>query len=284
MTHRSTWLRTLHRVHAALTVCVAVTLLVLNLSGVLSGRISLLVLFTVETPLLLAFAAVTVWRFRHIDRSADSSGTSFLAQLESEEPLLRLPIFELRTFGSLILALGGKRHVPEGALAFGYTKGTFTLPTVLIVVSLIEVVIMHVLVPWAWLQIVLVLVTIWGVLFVLGIFATRVVRPHFVSEGVLHLRWGLQSVLDTPLTNISSMARYENHVHTQPHVDEDRVILTQFTSTNVLIRFAEPVVADPPVAKKKLAPGFRASEVLLYTDDPDGFVRAVERLAGSVAP
>lgn len=157
-----------------------------------------------------------------------------------------------------------------------------TFPAVMIVLSLAELAIVHMLVPWAWLRLAMLVLTVWGVLFLLGYFASRIVHPHFITDEVLHLRWGLQTVLTTPLTNVATVARHINHAHTQPGIDGDRLILTQFQSTNVLIPFTDPVAASAPVPRKHLPADFYAAEVQLYVDDPDALLRALRPLPGEV--
>lgn len=282
MTQRRTWLRTAHRAHTALTIVVVVTLLVLNRTGALSGGMALRLFLMIEVPLLLIFLAITVLRFERPRGSSDSTGTGFLDRIEKEEPLLRPVVTEIRAFGSLWLVVARKRQVPSGAIPFGYTKGTMTFPLVMVVLSLAELVIVHILVPWDWLRIVLLILTIWGVLFILGFFATRIVHPHFITNEALHVRWGYSTVLATPLTNIVSATPHVNHAHTQPHVEDERLILTQFQSTNVLIRFVEPVAAAAPVSKKKKPADFQATEVQLYVDDPDAFLQTLQPLLDEV--
>ncbi|MGO1435664.1 MAG: hypothetical protein ACTHV4_08765 [Canibacter sp.] len=282
MTQRRTWLRTTHRAHTLLTVMVVITLLALNLAGKLSSDMALRLFLVIEVPLLLVFLATTALRFRHLARSTDAEEVGFLDRLEIEEPLLRPVVVEFRAFGSLCLAVARKRQVPQKARPFGYTKGSMTFPAVMIAVSLAELVIVHMLVPWEWLQIVLLVLTVWGVLFFLGYFATRVVHPHFVTNEALHLRWGHPTVLSTPLTNIASVTPHTSHAHTQPEVQDERLILTQSQSTNVRIRFSEPVATAAPVSKKNRPADFHAREVQLYVDDPEGFLQALRPLPDEV--
>lgn len=282
MTRRRRWLRVVHRVHIGFTIVVVGTLLVLKSTGVISSATALSLFLVIEVPLLLVSAAITALRFRHLGLSTDYTGMGVLDRLEAEEPLLRPMVTELRAFWSLWLVVAGKRRVPPGAMPFGYTKGTMTFPAVMIALSLVELLIVHVLVPWQWLQIVLLILTVWGVSFLLGFFATRVAHPHFVTADALHLRWGHQTVLATPLTNIVSAAPHATHEHTQPHAEGEQLILTQFQSTNVLIRFAEPVAAVAPVSKKLLAVDFHTSEVQLYVDDPDAFLQALRPVPDTV--
>src|SRR5690625_7864383 len=104
------------------------------------------------------------------------------------------------------------------------------LPTVFFVLSLVELLIVHVVVPWQWLRIVLLMLTIGGVLFVAGFFATRVVHPHFVTAGVVHLRWGHRTVLTTPLSHGGSVIPHTNRSHTQPYAAAERLVFTQAQS------------------------------------------------------
>lgn len=276
MTQRPFWLRTAHRAHAGLTLLVVLVLMILRLTGVLGTGQAVALFLVLEVPLLLLFIVLSVLRFR---RTAHVVDAGFLDRLKAEEPLLRPVVSELRTFQSLGLLLVGKRRVPAGARPFGYTKGAMTLPAVMIALSLAELVIVHILVPWPWLRMVLLILTIWGVLLILGFFAARIVHPHYLTDETLHLRWGHQAVLATALANVVTAAPHANHAHTQPHVEGGRLILTQFQGTNVLLRFAVPVETAAPVAKKHLPSNFHASEVQLYVDDPEALLHALTPFA-----
>lgn len=231
----------------------------------------------------MVFVVLTLLRLRGAARTPAGDGRSLLDCVLAEEPLLRPAVSELRYYHSLVLAVAGKRRVPAGATPFGYTKGTRGIPIAIGAVSLVELVLVHLLVPWPWLRIVLLILSIWGVLFVAGFFASRVVHPHIVTADSLHLRWGHATVLTTSLANVSSVARRTNHAHTQPHVDGDRLILTQFQSTNVVLRFAQPVATDAPVSKKHRPVDVRVTEVQLFVDDPEAFLHAVTPAQGKVS-
>lgn len=275
MTQNHRRVRAVHRAHAGVTVLVVITLVVLNLTGVLAGDTALRLFLAVEVPLLMVFVVLTLLRLRRVVNTPAGDDRSLLDRVLAEEPLLRPAVSEVRYYYSLVLALAGKRQVPAGAAFFGYTKGVMAVPVAIVTVSLVELVAVHLLVPWQWLRIVLLISSIWGALFVAGLFAARIVNPHLVSHGDLTLRWGLQTVLSTPLSNVVSAGRHANHAATQPDVGGNRLILTQFQSTNVMLRFAEPVVADAPVPKKHRPVDVRVTEVQLFVDDPRAFLRAV---------
>jgi hypothetical protein len=275
MAQQRRWTRTAHRAHAGVTVVVLATVSVLNLTGRIDGGTALRLFLAVEVPMLVVFVVLTVLRLRHVVSTPAGDDRSLLDRVVAEEPLLRPAVSELRYGHSLVLAVAGRRRVPAGATPFGYTRGTMGVPVAIGVASLVEVVVVHLLVPWQWLRMILLVLSIWGVLILAGYFASRVVHPHLVIDDRLHLRWGRMTVLTTPLANVSSVSRRANHAHTQPHVDGDRMILTQFQSTNVVVRFVDPVSADAPVSTKERPADVQVTEVQLYVDDPERFRRVV---------
>jgi len=72
------------------------------------------------------------------------------------------------------------------------------------------------------------------------------------------------------------------NAHTQPEVQDERLILTQSQSTNVRIRFSEPVATAAPGSQKNRPADFHAREVQLYVDDPEGFLQALLPLPDEV--
>ncbi|HRN28829.1 MAG TPA: hypothetical protein PK781_09440 [Terrimesophilobacter sp.] len=271
----SPMLKAIHRAHTALTLLVVVSLLALSLTGVISASTALLLFLSVEVPLLAVFIVITVLRFRHLSRTSRETGRPVLDLLQQEEPLLRFMVLEIRSFASLLRWITRRHRVPPKAQAFGYTRGSMGIPVVLVVLSVIELVVVHFLVPWLWLQLVLLVLTVWGVLFILGLLAARIVNPHYLADSTLVLRWGHHEVLRTPVSNVSSVTRHANHVHTQPHVEGQRLTLTSFQSTNVRILLTQPAPAAPPVSKKQLPPDFHASELQLRVDSPDDLLAAL---------
>lgn len=283
MTQKITWLRRLHRVHAALTLSVMLTLLLLGIMGAITGSEAVKLFLIVEVPLLAIFIAITIMRLRSLILAKGSTDSSLLQVLETEEPLLRGATAELRAFSSLFMLMAGKKRVAPDATSFGYARGTMAVPMVLLILSAFEIVVVHLLLPWHWLRLSLLVLTLWGMLFLLGYLASRVTHPHVINDGSLNLRWGHIQVLNTPVTNIVTAEHRMNYTYSQPHVEESRLILTSFQSTNTLIRFAEPVRAVAPVAKKHLPADFHASEVLLYLEDPKAFIDALSPIPDAVA-
>ncbi|WP_150119330.1 hypothetical protein [Enteractinococcus helveticum] len=268
-------LRLTHRIVVSLILVVAASVLVLHLAGVISRSVMLRLFLTVELPLILAALLVSLWRVRQIRRATGLRGAALVALLQYEEPALRAAMSEMRTLMSLVTLIRGRRNGVGGdAQGFSYAKGSMSVPIVMTVLTVLEAALMHLLVPWAWVRIVLLVVAIYALVLVLGVLASRVVNPHLVGGERLILKWGHKTVLDIPLSNVETITAVSNHTFTQPAAENDRMVLTSLTSTNVRITLMEPVQAFPPVSKRRLPSGFAAREVLLYVADPNGFVRA----------
>lgn len=271
-------IRSLHRAQAGITVAVLAVLVGLRFTDVLSTGSTLLLFFIVEVPLLILFAAVTAVRFARIRPSPHTPETGAFDRIVAEEPLLRPAVTELRFFACLGRLLARRHKVPPGALPFGYAKGTMTVPVVMVALSVFELAIVHLIVPWPWLRIALLVLTVWAVLYVLGFFATLIVHPHLIASEQLQLRWGLKTVLVTPLSNVREVTPHTNHAHVRPHAEEALLVLTLSLSTNVRLRFTVPVPASPPVSKRGRPVDFHATEVWCRVDDPAAFVQALSKL------
>lgn len=268
-------LKLTHRILLSLILVVAVSVLVLHLAGTISRPAMLRLFLTVELPLIFAALLLSIWRVQQIRRDTGFRGAALVALLQEEEPALRAAISEMRTLMSLIILLRGRRNgVHPGVQGFSYAKGSMSVPIVMTVLTVLETALIHLLVPWAWARIVLLVAAIYALVLVLGVLASRVVNPHLVGGERLVLKWGHKIALDTPLSNIETIAAMSNHTFTQPAAEDDRMVLTSLTSTNVRITLTDPVQALPPVSKRHLPSDFAAREVLLYVADPNGFVRA----------
>lgn len=280
MTTSSSLVKTAHRTHMFITLCLVITLAVLRQQEFLNTRTAILLFLAIEVPLLLVFAVLTYLRFR----GSTEKSTGFIQHLESigeEEPLFRPLLFELRGLWSIGLLISGKRHIPPGAQSFGYTSGSLSIPAALVAVSLVEIAVVHVLVPIPWLKIVLLVFSIWGVLVLVGFFAVRVTHPHYILDSTLYLRWNHSTVLCTPLRNILYAGAHSEHAYTYPQILDSTLILTNFQSTNVRLRFHEPVPAEAPVSRRQKVDDFHATEVLLHVDEPQSLLSALSAKMGT---
>lgn len=170
--------------------------------------------------------------------------------------------------------------VPTGAVPIGYARGTLGMPIALAVAATIELVAVHLLVPWPVVRLVLDLLGISGLLMVLGWLAGRIVRPHLLGGGVLTLRSGPHVCARIPLDAVADVRRERRLSPTDAEItgDDDcggALVLPGPDGTNLSPTLSQPVAASVPDFGWH-APALReVSVVRLQVDDPEAAKRAV---------
>lgn len=274
-------LRRIHRLHAAVTLVVAGTLLVLNLSGVLEPGAALRLFLAVELPMLAIFLAVTAIRVRAALREGTTADP--LQRIVEEEPLLRPAVAELRMMSDLGRAILGRPHVPAGARAFGYARGSWGFPAVMLVLSAVELAVVHVIVPWPWLRWTLLALTVYGMLAIVAMTASRRARPHLLGDGTLRLRWGAATVLEVPLARLERVEHRVDHASAALRSEDGLVVLAQQRPANVRLLLSEPVPSLTLGAIGWRPTHMPTREVRLAVDDPEAFVAELRAAAADVA-
>lgn len=138
----------------------------------------------------------------------------------------------------LWLWVRGRQAIGPGDLPIGYAKER--LPTLLVLAGLmaLESAVLGLLVPWWWIHVVDVL----AFLQVLGIAATLVTHPHYLTTDHLVLRDGRRVVLTIPRDRIAAV-RLERKYHDGKTVqrDGDELRIVVGNQTDVLVQLTEPV-------------------------------------------
>lgn len=118
-------------------------------------------------------------------RTRTTTRRDALRALAANDPYLRLGVAEARIFASLSRWVTRRPDVSAGAVPIGYARDNVGMPIALAVAATIELVAVHLLVPWPVVRLVLDLLGVYGLLMVLGWLAGRIVRPHFVDKGAV---------------------------------------------------------------------------------------------------
>ncbi|MEL5958500.1 hypothetical protein AADR41_27700, partial [Streptomyces sp. CLV115] len=149
----------------------------------------------VSAAAMLGFEAVVLGRLLRAGRRAglgwrEASAAALRAVVP--EGARRLAAHEVRTLHSLGLWLRGRWHgVPAGAVAVAYTGPQTAMMYGLLFVSVVETVMLALLIPWPLVHGILLVLDVYGVVFVLALHASCVTRPHVVdADGALRLRYG----------------------------------------------------------------------------------------------
>lgn len=166
------------------------------------------------------------------------------------------------------------------ATAFRYFKQVQPLLFAFLFVSALELPVAHLLVPWEPAKVVLLVVGVWGLLWMLGYIAAMRVFPHLIDDDGLHIRHGASLDLLLPWEQVAAVRADRDRVPTNKPVqfvgDSDKRIakVAILKQTRVAVDLAGPLRLNHPDGTEDIV------TVKLYVDDARGFVAtARERLA-----
>lgn len=180
----------------------------------------------------------------------------------------RLLWHEVRLYVCLALWVARRRQGVGGGRAFGYASGQSALLMGFTFVCVVETVVMSVLLSrWPAVHHVVLVLDVYTVLFVIGLHAASVVRPHVLEPGALRVRKAAHLDLRIPLEGIAAVRRELRLTHEKADGVLDVEIGGQ---TTVTLELAEPVTYTTFLGRRR-----EVSLVRLYTDEADALVRAV---------
>ncbi|MFJ2702841.1 hypothetical protein ACIO3R_06525 [Streptomyces sp. NPDC087428] len=251
-------------------------------------RIPAAVLIGAEGAVLAALVleAVVLGRLWHAGRRAGAGRRAAMgAALRTVVPekARRLVGHETRALHSLGLWVLRRRHaVPEGALAAPYTGPQTAMMYGLLFVSVVETVMFALLIPWPAVHRILLVVDVYGVLLVLALHASCVVRPHVAgADGSLRIRYGALFDLRVPAAAISRARverRYPAGKLVQLHAD-GVLDLAVGGQTTVTVELTAPLGFVRPLGGRG-----EAHTVRFHADDPRSVVAALTPVRTAPSP
>jgi len=169
------------------------------------------------------------------------------------------------------------RRVPgmgPGVVAFGYSRQQAPVIAVFIFVSLVELPVVHLLIPWDAVRLVVLILSVWGLLWMVGLLASVRVFPHLIDDAGLRVRYGAGVDVFVPWTSVCEVKARRGSVDTQRYLlVEDGV-----ASVPVMKMTRVDVALRSPIAVR----GEEVSALRLYADDPRAFVVEARARLGSV--
>ncbi|MFJ2826423.1 hypothetical protein ACIPC1_02225 [Streptomyces sp. NPDC087263] len=181
--------------------------------------------------------------------------------------LRRLLAHELR----LLAGLGRwvARRPPHGVgegRGFGYARGQAAMMFGLAFVCVVETVGMSVLLrDWPRVERVVLVLDVYTVVFLIGLYAACVSRPHVLDSGALRVRNGAHVDLRIPLEDITSVRREVRFTHER---EDGELNLPVGAQTEVTLELAIPVRHFTFLGREQAV-----HLVRLHADDPDELVR-----------
>jgi len=173
-----------------------------------------------------------------------------------------------------------RRPPTPGEETFGYLGVVKPIMGVFIGLSVVEIpifdLIVRKVVPWEPARWIVLVLSIWGLLWMFGFVASLKVHPHVISEAGLRVRLSASVDVTVPWENVETVRKgyrtMPSGKSVQVEEEGDRRVLhiVVGSQTSVDVRLREPMGFDLPKG-----PTGPVDEVRLYADDPDALVRAV---------
>ncbi|WP_461030961.1 hypothetical protein, partial [Streptomyces sparsus] len=191
-------------------------------------------------------------------------------------PVRRLVLHEVRAVTGLARWVTRRGHgVPPDAYPAGYAGAQAMTVFVLVWVLLIETVVLALLIPWPTVHLVVLVLDGYGLLTVVALHASCVVRPHVVEpDGSLRLRYGALLDLRVEAGQVASLRVVRRCPGGAPVRIGDGGVLDLAVDgrTSLSLELSRPVTGVRPMGRR-----FTARTVHFHADDPDAVVAAFTR-------
>ncbi|QCB49934.1 hypothetical protein E5720_07475 [Rhodococcus sp. PAMC28707] len=178
----------------------------------------------------------------------------------------------MRAYLSLWRWVRGRTDVPQHGLALVAHQGTLAIPTAFGVATLVELVVLHLVLPWPWLRLLLAVVSIWSLVALLGSIAIHRVHPHYVTDTRLVLRQSGSTVLSLCRNDIASVVLVRRFSETTPTIRDGRLFLPNANGTSVDVTLRGQVDAQLPALIPKYRQAGSVGQISLCLDHSADFV------------
>lgn len=193
--------------------------------------------------------------------------------------VLLLARHEVRLLVSLALWMARRTHQTAGRTAFGYARGQGPVMFGFAFVCVVETLTMSVLLrDLPAVHHPILVLDVYTIVFVAGLHAANVVRPHVLDGDELRIRRGVHVDLRIPIRYITDVRRELRASHTRADGQLDLPVGSQ---TSLTLQLAQPVVHFTFLGRRR-----DIHTVRFHTDDADSLVHAIKqaRSAPSSSP
>jgi hypothetical protein len=182
---------------------------------------------------------------------------------------------EAATWRNLFLWVARRPVERHGGEAFGYLGVVKPILGVFLVLSVVEIPVLDLIVkhviPWGPARLIMLAISVWGLLWMLGFLGGLIRHPHLVVAEGLRVRMGPGIDLTVPWEAIASVSkRYRSMPSSKSVQYEDGALhIVVGSQTSIDVRLRRPLAFELPRGTSEAV-----DEVRLYADDSDGLVRA----------
>jgi hypothetical protein len=180
--------------------------------------------------------------------------------------------YEMRLWAALFRWVFRRpERVPAGSVAFANAGSASTLLTAFIVVSAIEIPVLHLLLPWTVARIISWIVGVYGLLWMIGLMATMRVYPHLVGESGVRIRKSIAVDLTVPWGNIRDLRSRGRSLPPGGRTQFEDGVLAYGMAGGTTV---DLVLVEPITLPEKKTRGEPVKEIRFHADHPDALVAA----------
>ncbi len=178
-------------------------------------------------------------------------------------------VFELNIYKSLLRWLLRRPSIPAGFEPVGYARLATPVMALWIFGSALELPLVHVLVPWHAVRISLLIISVWGLLWMLGALAGLRSYPHLLGSDMLRIRNGAMHDIAIPWKAIAQVTTQDRSLPSsmwvlQPQETKHGTHLNVAVSGRVNVHIA----LREPLAVRTKKGDMLLTGVSLWTDEP----------------
>lgn len=154
-------------------------------------------------------------------------------------------------------------------MPFTYARTVTPVMWLWIFASAAELPLVHLLVPWEWLRISLLVVGVWGLVWMVGLLASLYVHPHLLGAGRLRVRYGASHTVEVPWAAVASVTYKDEDLEStvwtlQPRESDRGTDLQVGVSGRVNVHAALREPTEVATAKGPM----RIVELSFFADEP----------------
>lgn len=207
------------------------------------------------------------------------AGWRDIARSITPEPVRRALRTEIGLLVSLVrVSLHRPPRVPAGSEPIPARKGTLAIPLAVALLTLVEVAALHLVLPWPALSGALTLLSVYGLLLMLGVIASRWDHPHHAAPASLVLRHGAHVVAVIPYEEISHVVPVLDGSVTSPTIENGIARLATMNGCSVAVGLTAPRAVR--LSGSRQARAHRVTEIRFAADDAPGVVAMLEARRG----
>lgn len=161
-----------------------------------------------------------------------------------KHPAFRFAKYELSLYRDLWHWIRGETLLPVGAQALPHPPGRLQMLGFLTAVLVVEMVVIHLILPAGVVRVVALLLSLWAIIFVWGLIAAERIRPGYISDDVIVLRRGRTVFAEIP-TAIVQTKSIDRSFASEIEIRDGQLTVGGPAGTDTLLRLSAPVMATP---------------------------------------